>query len=114
VKIFLSFRANHCPVVISGRTIDVIVRHTFASCPPRDVAWRVHGSSSTTEEDVMAPSRPSRAHVAGPVAALILLAATPAGTPWIPSFEHTAPAAGKVPFFRWHQLTRLAAGAVLS
>jgi hypothetical protein len=114
VKIFLSFGANHCPVVISGRTIDVITRHTFASCPPRDVAWRVHGSSFTTEEDVMAPPRPSRAHVTGRIVALILLAAAPAGTPWIASYSHTTAAAGRVQFFRWHQLTRLAARAILS
>jgi len=62
----------------------------------------------------MAQPRPSLAHVTGWIVALGLLAATPAGTLSIPSFDHTTRLAGGIPFFHPYQLLWVAVVAVLS
>ena len=62
----------------------------------------------------MAQPRPSGTHATGWIVALALLAAAPAGGPWIASFDHTAPAAGDVAFSHPYQLTWVAAAAALA
>ena len=87
VKIFHLSSAQPLPVMILGRTIDVITRH--ASHRARPAMWPGGRTPHRrrTEEDVMAQPRPLRVHVTGRTAAVVLLAAAPAGTPGIPSFD---------------------------
>ena len=61
----------------------------------------------------MAQPRPSRAHVTGRIVALALLAAAPAGTPWIAPSEHTTRLAGGIPFFHPYPLMWVTAVAIL-
>jgi len=62
----------------------------------------------------MAQSRRSRARPSSRIAALVLLAAAPAGALRVPSSDHITPAAGGIPFFRLCQLMWVAATAVPS
>ena len=62
----------------------------------------------------MAQSRRSRARLSSGIAALVRLAAAPAGARRLPSSDHTTPAAGGIQFFRLCQLMRVAAAALPS
>ena len=62
----------------------------------------------------MAQSRRSRARLSSRIAALVRLAAAPAGARRLPSPDHTTPAAGGISFFRSCQLIRVAAAAIPS
>jgi hypothetical protein len=98
--------------MILGRTIDVITRHT--SHRARSAIWPGGRTPHRrrTEEDVMAQPRPSRAHVTGRTAAIVLLAASPAGTPGIPSFDRITP--GGLPVLLPCPVACAAAAALLS
>jgi hypothetical protein len=61
----------------------------------------------------MAQPRPSRAHVAGRTVTVALLAAAPAGTLGIPSFDHITPAAGGLPALLRCPVACVAAAALL-
>ena len=100
--------------MILGRTIDVITRH--ASHRARPAMWPGGRTPHRrrTEEDVMAQPSPSRAHVTGRTAAVVLLAAAPAGTPGIPPFDHITPAAGGLPVLLPCPVACAAAAALLS
>ena len=100
--------------MILGRTIDVITRHTSHRARPAMWPGGRTPHRRRTEEDVMAQPRPSRAHVAGRSVAVVLLAAAPAGTPGIPSFDHITPAAGGLPVLLPCPVACAAAAALLS
>jgi uncharacterized protein DUF3311 len=68
----------------------------------------------------MAQPRSQRTHAYSPahrtiwVIVAVLLAATLAGTLWVPFYNHTTPSLGGFPFFYWYQLAWVPAVAVLS
>jgi hypothetical protein len=62
----------------------------------------------------MAQSRHRCARLSSRIAALALLAAAPARARWLPSSDHTIPAAGGIQSFRLCRLMRVATAAVVS
>src|SRR5262249_57526016 len=100
--------------MILGRTIDVITRHASHRARPAMWPGGRMAQCPRTEEDVMAQSRPSRAHVAGQRTAVVLLPAAPARTLGIRSPDHTTPAARGIPFLASCLLTRAVIAALPS